>query len=142
MDGDRAEVYNNVRPVIPPRFRRALAAAAVSAYAVVAVLLLPMHALGEAAPEPTGESGAAFRAACPDRDCHEPGHEHRDGHGHDPASCVSCVQARAAAAPPATAPVFDPSGEALGHAATAAPDAASSAARRVPPARGPPVLLP
>ena len=125
----------------PPRFRRALAAAAAAAYAVVAVLLLPMHALGEAVPAPSGESGAAFRAACPDRDCHEPAHGHRDGHAHDPASCVSCAQARAAAAPPETTPVLDSPGDALGAAPAAAPDASSSASRRVPPARGPPSLL-
>lgn len=125
----------------PPRFRRTLAAVAAVVYAVVAVLLLPMHALGEAVPAPTGEAGAAFRAACPDRDCHEPAHGHRDGHAHDPASCVSCAQARAATSPPESAPVLDPSGAALGAAPSAATDASSSPSRRVPLARGPPSLL-
>src|SRR5258706_8360741 len=109
------------------RLRRALAGGMFLLYALVAGVLLPFHLTSEAAEAIAGvpchvpSSGAATDRAdagtwddsCDDPDCHNPAHHHRH-HAHDPATCASCSQAKAAAssdaAPVASAPEPAPAG--------------------------------
>jgi len=128
-------------PLLPPSLRRVLAAAAVVLYALVALLLVPLHRIEEVAPPAGGEPGLALRAVCDDADCGEPSHGHRDGHAHEDASCPACAQARLAAAPAPAGSVLVPSGGAADRAVDAAPAAVRAAARGLPPARGPPAFL-
>jgi hypothetical protein len=119
--------------------RRWLAAGALALYALVAGVLLPLHAAGEGAAPPGGTPAASVAADCHDRDCHEPGHRH-GGHAHDPATCLSCAQGKVlatgspAAATAAPRPLL--AGTVESSAATD-PVAARGAAN---PARAPPAL--
>lgn len=126
-------------PMLPPASRRVLAAGALALYALASLVLLPVHHLDGGAPRP-GPGGAFFAAHCPDRDCHDPAHGHAGGHAHDPATCVSCVQARAAAAPAPAGPSLASEGAGRGPAPAAPSAAVRSVPRGLPCARGPPVL--
>lgn len=124
--------------------RRALATGVLALYALVAGLLVPLHALHEASSARSSCAEAAARgpsveSPCPGRDCGDPRHHHGE-RAHDPATCVSCAQARLA---------FDEAGVAV----AAAPEPAPAGRAFVPPAlaslesapalhraRGPPVL--
>jgi hypothetical protein len=123
------------------RTGRWLAAGAVALYALVVLLLLPLHAAAEAREAPAEpRPGPVLAAACGDRDCHDPAHGHRGAHAHDPATCVSCVQARVASAP-APAPFVLPVADLPGPGAAPAPRGPAVSLRRsLPVARGPPSL--
>jgi len=126
--------------MIPPALRRVLAAAALAVYALASLVLLPAHRL-EGPAAPSGPAGAFYAATCPDRDCHDPAHRHSEGHSHDPATCVSCVQGRAAESAAPSGPSLAGAGALRGAAPSARPAASRSAPRGLHPARGPPVLL-
>jgi hypothetical protein len=140
LTGGGRRVYDIVEPMAPLRLRRVLAAAALAAYAVAALLLLPLHGGEAAGSPPDGTPGVRAEATCPGGDCHDPEHGHREGHAHDPATCVSCAQVRAAAAPPSAGPVLDPAGRAAGVVPAAARRAPPAAPGAPFPARGPPAL--
>jgi hypothetical protein len=130
--------------------RRALATCVLALYSLVAGFVVPLHALHEASESlasssaaPCGDEiaarGPSVEASCPGRDCGDPRHHHGE-RAHDPATCVSCAQARLA---------FDDAGVAV----AAAPEPAPAGRAFVPPAlaslesapalhraRGPPVL--
>jgi hypothetical protein len=119
--------------------RRAAAAGALALYALVALVLVPLHALEDSPAVPSGGDapGLRWEAACPGEDCGDPTHRH-EGHAHDPASCASCAQARAAAAPAPAGPAAD-AVLAAAAAVPAPPSAAPAAALPgLPAARGPP----
>lgn len=123
------------------RSGRWFASGALALYALVVLLLVPLHAAAEAREGPAGSrAGPALAEDCRDRDCHEPAHRHGGAHAHDAATCVSCVQARVAAAPapaPFVLPVADLPGRTSAPAASGPPVAPR---RGLPAARGPPGL--
>jgi hypothetical protein len=122
------------------RFVRRLAAGALALYGLVVGVLLPLHALLDVpGPRSAPVAGVSVEGDCQDRDCHEPTHRHH-AHVHDPATCVSCAQAKAAVTP---APVVAGSAPLLARVGAASRVAVSTplaAARAVHPARGPPAL--
>lgn len=135
-----APPYNDVAQMTGAIVRRRLAAGALALYGIVVGFLVPLHALLDAAgPRGAAVPGPSVEFECHDRDCHEPTHHHH-GHAHDPATCVSCAQAKVLAleSPAAAAPAPEPLR--AGAAVVAAPTAPSAARRAIHPARGPPVL--
>jgi hypothetical protein len=124
-----------------PLASRLLAAAALAVHAFVVGLLLPLHVLGERAPE--GTAGAVVTADCGDGNCRVPGHDHGNrGHVHDASHCLLCGASTAPITPPPVAGDFIPLPAPVAAAPSFAAPRISTLRRGPAAARGPPAPAP
>jgi hypothetical protein len=125
------------------RFGGRLVALLLALLVLVAPLDGLLHLVEEAHAEsacPCDETGPVLEAYCGDGPCHDPDHEHRQGHDHDVASCARCsvlFQSFDAPAPGSLAVVAPATRESLGIVPSA--DVPAPAGSR-PPSRAPPSL--